>query len=145
MAHMANPAVSILVYSDDSTVRASIRSSLGSKVSPTMGENEIHEFATAAALHAYIDSRPSGRVADLIILDAEAVPEGGMGIARALKDEVFQCPPVLLIIARADDAWLAKWSRAEATVVHPIDPFSFSHVVSELLTSNADKGQSHLV
>ncbi|MCX6430751.1 MAG: hypothetical protein NTX12_07320 [Actinobacteria bacterium] len=142
---MANPPVAILVYSDDSTVRASVRASLGSKVGPELGDKEIHEFATAAALHAYIDSRPSGRVADLIILDAEAVPEGGMGIARALKDEVFQCPPVLLIIARPDDAWLAKWSRAEATVVHPIDPFAFSNVVSELLTSNSSKGQSHLV
>jgi CheY-like chemotaxis protein len=142
---MATSRVSILLYSDDSTVRASARSALGSKINPTFAENEFHEFATAAALHAYIDARPAGQVADLIILDAEAVPEGGMGIARALKDEVFQCPPVLLIVARADDAWLAAWSRAEAVVVHPIDPFTFAQTAGSLLTSGADRSQTHLV
>jgi DNA-binding response OmpR family regulator len=142
---MANSRVAILLYSDDSTVRASVRSALGTKLSPGHADNEIFEFATAAALHAFIDARPSGQVADLIILDAEAVPEGGMGIARALKDEVFQCPPVLLLVARADDAWLAAWSRAEAVVMHPIDPFTFAQSAAALLADHADRSRTHLV
>ena len=71
--------------------------------------------------------------ADLFIVDGEATPEGGMGISRQLKDEVFQCPPVLLVTARPDDAWLAAWSRADAVIVHPIDPFTVADRVATLL------------
>ena len=104
-----------------------------------MAVNEIHEFATADALHAYIDERGSDGTAraDLVILDGEAVPEGGMGISRQFKDEIFNCPPILLIVARPDDAWLARWSRADATLVHPIDPFTFAESVEALLRARA--------
>ncbi|HUW87718.1 MAG TPA: hypothetical protein VMW30_04990 [Candidatus Paceibacterota bacterium] len=127
----------ILVYSDDSTVRAAILSALGKRVSADLGEHDISEFATADALRAVIDASKPGKAADLIILDAEAVPEGGMGVSRQLKDEVFQCPPVLLITARPDDAWLAAWSRSDATVLAPIDPFTFAHVAAGLLRRTA--------
>jgi hypothetical protein len=57
---------------------------------------------------------------DLFILDGEAVPEGGMGVAQTIKDEVFNCPPVLLITAQnIKIIGLATWSRAEATVTAP--------------------------
>lgn len=123
----------ILIYSDDSTVRSAILSALGKRVSADLPEHDISEFATADALRAVVDASKSAPAADLIILDAEAVPEGGMGVSRQLKDEVFQCPPVLLITARPDDAWLAAWSRADATVLAPIDPFTFANVVAGLL------------
>lgn len=126
----------ILVYSDDLSTRATVINALGKRVSAEAPEHEIREFATAAALRAYVDSASSGGNADLIVLDAEAVPEGGMGLCRQLKDEVFQCPPVLLITARPDDAWLAAWSRADATVLAPIDPFTFGEVAAKLLSSS---------
>lgn len=122
----------ILVYSNDSAVRSAIASALGKRAGADLPEHDISEFATADALRAVLDASKSQR-ADLIILDAEAVPEGGMGVSRQLKDEVFQCPPVLLITARPDDAWLAAWSRADATVLAPIDPFTFANVAAELL------------
>ena len=59
---------------------------------------------------------------DLAILDGEAVPAGGMGICRQLKDEIYRCPPVLVLIGPAEDGWLATWSRADAVVAHPLDP-----------------------
>lgn len=124
----------ILVYSDDSAVRAVIAGALGKRVSADLPEHDISEFATADALRAAVDASKSQR-ADLIVLDAEAVPEGGMGVSRQLKDEVFRCPPILLITARPDDAWLAAWSRADATVLGPIDPFTFAHVAAGLLRS----------
>ena len=129
----------IIVYSDDSSVRGSIIAALGQRVSDDLSELEIHEFATGAALRLYVDKRGSdGKCrADLFILDAETVPEGGLGIARQLKDEVFECPPVLMITARPDDAWLAKWSRAEAVVMHPIDPFTLAKSVTELLRAHS--------
>lgn len=112
---------------------------LGARITSDMPANVIHEFATADALHAYIDERGAhGEArADLVILDGEAVPEGGMGIARQFKDEIFNCPPILLIVARADDAWLARWSRADVTLVHPIDPFTFAASAEALLRAHA--------
>ena len=120
----------IVIYSDDSSVRASIVASLGRRVASDLAEHTIHEFATGPALRAFVDS---GAPVDLFILDGESAPEGGLGIARQLKDEVFNCPPVLVITGRVQDSWLAAWSMAEASVVHPIDPFTMAQTAAQLL------------
>ena len=124
------PKKHIVVYSDDSSVRAAVKSALGTRTASDLPEHVIHEFATAAALRAYVDNKST---VHLFILDGEAVPEGGMGVARQLKDEVFECAPVLLITGRKEDAWLAAWSMADASVVHPIDPFTLAKSAAELL------------
>jgi len=137
---MSSPRKSqIILYSDDSSVRQAIISALGKKVANDLGEHEVFEFATGAALRQYIEHNGvDGKFkADLFILDGEAVPEGGMGIARQLKDEVFNCPPVLLITGRPQDAWLAAWSRAEASISHPLDPFTLASTVADLLRTSA--------
>ena len=128
----------IVVYSDDMTVRAHIAAALGSRVAPDLAPHTITEFATGPALRLYVDgqARKGELGIDLFILDGEAAPEGGMGIARQLKDEVFKCPPVLVITARKEDAWLATWSRAEANVLHPIDPFTLAETVADLLRAS---------
>jgi DNA-binding response OmpR family regulator len=128
----------IVVYSDDITVRAHIAAALGSRVAPDLAPHTITEFATGPALRLYVDgqARRGELDIDLFILDGEAAPEGGMGIARQLKDEVFNCPPVLVITARKEDAWLATWSRAEANVLHPIDPFTLAETVADLLRAS---------
>jgi DNA-binding response OmpR family regulator len=128
----------IVVYSDDITVRAHIAAALGSRVAPDLAPHVITEFATGPALRLYVDgqARKGELGIDLFILDGEAAPEGGMGIARQLKDEVFNCPPVLVITARKEDAWLATWSRAEANVLHPIDPFTLAETVADLLRAS---------
>jgi CheY-like chemotaxis protein len=127
----------ILVYSDDATVRESVRKALGRRLSQDLPENEVIEFATADALRLYIDTKKVGKKSnvDLFILDGEATPEGGMGLARQLKDEIFNCPPTLLIVVRAQDAWLAGWSRADGVVTHPIDPFTLSKSVLALVST----------
>ncbi len=122
----------IVVYSDDQSVRASVISALGKKVASDIGAHQIIEFATGPALFQYVDS---GKQVALFVLDGESVPEGGMGIARQLKDEVFQCPPVLLLTGRPEDAWLASWSRADDVVIHPIDPFTLADRAATLLRS----------
>jgi DNA-binding response OmpR family regulator len=124
----------LALYSDDSTVRRSVIAALGKQLDKDLPIHEIKEFATAAALRLYVDSK---KQVDLFILDAEAVPEGGMGVCRQLKDEVFNCPPVLLITARSSDNWLAAWSKADATVMHPIDPFTIAAKCAGLFKSNS--------
>jgi len=124
----------VVIYSDDSDVRAAIKASLGSKLASDLTV-EVTEFATADALRQYIDQTDTnGAVrADLFILDGEAAPEGGLGVARQLKDEVFNCPPSIVLIARQSDAWLAAWSRAEASLQHPVDAFALAKTATELL------------
>lgn len=123
-------ALHIVIYSDDSSTRKAITGALGTRLATDLAHHEIHEFATGDALRAYVDG---GARVDLFILDGEAAPEGGLGIARQLKDEVFECPPVLAIIGRQADAWLAAWSRAEASVSHPVDPFTLARTAADLI------------
>jgi DNA-binding response OmpR family regulator len=126
--------LTIAIYSDDSTVRSSIITALGNRISSDLPEHKIVEFATGPALRLYLDSKQS---VDLFILDGEAVPEGGLGLARALKDEVFNCPPILAITGRVQDNWLASWSKADEVVMHPIDPFTIASKVAALLKSTS--------
>jgi DNA-binding response OmpR family regulator len=129
----------IAIYSDDSSVRAAVILALGNRIAEDLPEHEIHEFATGAALRQYIDRKSQDGTfkIDLFILDGEATPEGGLGVARQLKDEVFNCPPVLAITGRKEDAWLAAWSKVEASVIHPIDPFTLARTVAELLRAGS--------
>ena len=124
----------VVIYSDDSSVRAAVKAALGSKLASDLPV-ETTEFATADALRQYIDKKDTkGQVrADLFILDGEAAPEGGLGVARQLKDEVFNCPPSIVLIARQSDSWLAAWSRAEASLQHPVDAFALAKTATELL------------
>ena len=119
----------VLVYSDDRTTRESVRLALGKRPAADLPEITYIECATEPAV---IKAMDAGGI-DLAILDGEAVPAGGLGIARQLKDEIFRCPPVLAIIGRPQDAWLATWSRAEAAVSHPIDPVRLAEAAGDLL------------
>ncbi len=121
----------VLLYSDDRTVREQVRLALGSRLAADLPEIEVREVATQPAVLWAMDA---GDI-DLVILDAEAVPAGGMGLAHQLKDEIPNCPPVLLLVARVADAWLATWSRAEAVSSYPIDPVRLPAAAAELLRS----------
>lgn len=70
---------------------------------------------------------------DLLILDGEAVPAGGLGISRQLKNEIYRCPPILVLTGRPQDAWLATWSQADGVVTHPIDAFELAEAVLALV------------
>jgi DNA-binding response OmpR family regulator len=124
----------VLVYSDDMFTRATVIRALGKRPHPDLPEVEYLECATEPVVIAAMDA---GGI-DLAILDGEAVPVGGMGIARQLKDEIFRCPPLLILTGRVEDGWLATWSRADAAVPHPIDPLELAETVVRLLRPRAD-------
>jgi DNA-binding response OmpR family regulator len=122
-------ALRILVYSNNAQTREAVMLALGKRVHPDLPELSYVEVATAPIVIRRVDA---GDI-DLAILDGEATPVGGMGIAKQLKDEVSPCPPIVVLTGRPDDAWLASWSRAEAAVPHPVDPIRLSRTVFELL------------
>jgi DNA-binding NarL/FixJ family response regulator len=121
----------VLIYSSNSGIRLSIQQCLGSLPDKRTAPVEFVETATQSAVLAELSS---GKC-DVLILDAEAAPSGGIGLAKQLKDELLQCPPILVLIARADDAWLADWTRADAVVSRPIDPMVLREAVIPLLRS----------
>ena len=121
--------LTILLYASDRRTRTDVRLGLGRKVAADLPPIRLLEVATPAALISAMDA---GGI-DLVILDGEAVPAGGMGLCRQLKDEILRCPPILLLIGRPDDAWLATWSRADGAVPHPIDPIRLPAAVAKLL------------
>ena len=121
----------VLVYSDDANTRQQVILALGRRPHPDLPELTYVEVATEPVVIQQLDA---GGIA-LAILDGEAVPAGGLGIAKQLKDEIYQCPPVLVLIGRPQDAWLATWSRADAVVSHPIDPVQLAESVIGLLRS----------
>src|SRR5215211_3575638 len=120
--------LTILLYASDRTTRENVRLALGRKVAADLPPVRVLEVATKAALISGVDA---GGI-DLAILDGEAVP-GGMGMCRQLKDEILRCPPIILLIGRPDDAWLATWSRADGAVSHPVDPIRLPAAVARLL------------
>ncbi len=130
MAAEIEEKLEIALYSDDASVRETVRKALGSRIAPDLAPHTITEFATGPGLRSRVDS---GQNFDLYILDGESVPEGGLGIAKQLKDEVFNCGTVIVIVGRASDAWLAGWSRAEGVISHSIDPFTLAATVADIL------------
>lgn len=119
----------VLLYADDRTVRDQVKVALGRRVAMDLPELTIVETATR---HAAMDALDAGGI-DLVIADGEAVPLGGMGLSKQIRAEVPNHPPVLLLVARTADAWLATWSEAEAVVSYPIDPVRLPAAVAELL------------
>ncbi|MDQ3627903.1 MAG: hypothetical protein M3419_03665 [Actinomycetota bacterium] len=121
--------VRVCLYSDDSDTRRAVRTALGRRPHPDLPDFEYVEVATEPRVLQVMDA---GGIT-LAILDGEAVPAGGMGIARQLKDEIYRCPPVLVLTGRPQDAWLATWCKAEAAVPHPIDPIQLAETVIRLV------------
>lgn len=124
----------VMVYSDDRITRQQIMLSLGRRPSADLPAIDYVEVATLPVAIQQADTRTY----DLFILDGEATPAGGLGVCRQLKDEIFHCPPILVIVGRPQDAWLATWSRADGVVSHPIDPLALAEVTTRLLQRRAD-------
>lgn len=121
--------ISVLLFSDNSATRDAIRVGVGRRPSADI---EIVRWFECATTHTVINAVESEKF-DLLILDGEASPEGGMSLARQLKSEIFDSPPVLVLIARQEDGWLASWSLAESAVVFPNDPMTLANAVTRAL------------
>jgi DNA-binding response OmpR family regulator len=124
---MSNPVV--LVYSHRQDVRDRIMAAVGRRPAPDVGRIDFLECSSVADVLMAIDDR----VADVVILDGEAQPTGGMGICRQIHQESAAIPPIVLTVRRADDRWLATWSQADEILVHPLDPVIAAETVASLL------------
>jgi DNA-binding response OmpR family regulator len=130
---MSTQTTKILVFSHRPEVRETIITAVGRRPAPDLSRVEYVEVGTIADVLYEVDN---GTV-DLLILDGEAQPTGGMGLSRQLKDEITNCPPVVVVVRRKDDRWLATWSQADAVLVHPLDPLAAAETVAEVLRGSA--------
>ncbi len=119
----------VLLYSDDRTTREQVRLTLGKTLAADLPELDVYEVATQPVVLQTMDA---GGI-DLVILDGEATPSGGIGLCHQLKNEIKDCPPVLLLVARVADAWLATWSEADAITPYPVDPVRLPAAAADLL------------
>ncbi|MGK2309402.1 response regulator [Cutibacterium sp. V947] len=129
-------ALKILVYSDDHTVREQVKVALSGMIASDLPRAEVIETATEASVVGAVSSGHH----DVLIADAESTPYGGMGVCHQLKDEVEDCPPVVLLVSRIADAWLASWSHADAIATHPVDPVALPQTVAAVV--RASRGEA---
>ena len=120
--------LTVLVYASNPQTTDRVIRALGEHPLPDVTIDAVPVSTSDAAI-----ARLDADGVDLAILDAEAAPSGGMGLARQIKDEIDSPPPVVLLVARRDDAWLASWSRAEAVVPHPVDAVTLATAVTSLI------------
>jgi len=132
-ADTAARAPRILLYSDDVDAREQVRLAVGRRLG--RGEPDI-AWTEVATADAAIAATETGGL-DLLVLDGEADKVGGLGLCRQLKDEVYACPPVLVLTGRPQDAWLASWSNADAVVSRPLDPVVLHAAVADLVHAEA--------
>ena len=126
-------ASTVLLYSDDPQVRDRMRLAIGPRPASDL-EVEFVESDTYEQTVRLVDDYD----VDLMVLDGEAQPAGGLGIARQIKDELTDCPPTCVVIARAADRWLAAYAAVDATLVHPLDPVLTAQTVATLLRQRSD-------
>lgn len=120
--------LTVLVYSDDVDTRTQVRLAVGRRPASDLPRVEWIECATPDAVISAMDAAG----VDVAVLDGESSPHGGMGLCRQLKNEIYRCPPVLLLTGRPQDSWLAAWSLADNAVSHPLDPAAVAQAVAEL-------------
>ena len=126
---MADRPMTLLLYSNDFDTRERVKLAVGRRPAAGLPQVEWLECATEPAVIKALDDATIG----VAILDGEAAPAGGMGICRQAKDEIYRCPPILVLTGRREDNWLAAWSRADAVVPHPLDPIVLAEAVADLM------------
>jgi DNA-binding response OmpR family regulator len=131
------PKRRVLLYSDHAQTREAVLLGAGTRVAKDLPPIEWVEVAT----HAMVISRVEKEHFDLLVLDGEAGKAGGMGLCRQLKDEIFRCPPVLVLVARREDLWLASWSDADAVLARPLDPLELQETIARMLRVPVEGGR----
>lgn len=107
----------ILVVSEDPRARDFVRSSVGSDAEYLVALNGLEAIRVAK------EEAP-----DIVVADETTEPFGAFGMSRELK-MLADPPRVVVILERAQDAWLAKWSGADRWLVRPVDPFELAEAV----------------
>jgi DNA-binding response OmpR family regulator len=123
----------VLVASDAAWVRDHVR---GALVGPGFEVIEVDRGQDVRQVVA--ERRP-----DLVIVDLQIANMGGMAVSLDLRLEESggRLPhvPILLLLDREADRFLARRSTADAMLVKPIDPGTLRRTVKTLLAAEEER------
>ncbi|MDP9328988.1 MAG: hypothetical protein M3P10_12370 [Actinomycetota bacterium] len=73
---------------------------------------------------------------EVIVADEIASRAGAFALAKELREGAAEPYDgiIVILLERKHDAWLARWSGADAWFVKPVDPFALAERVLELVT-----------
>ena len=76
----------------------------------------------------------------VVVADEITSPAGAFALAKDLKDaeRPFE-GAVIILLDRSQDAWLARWSGADAWFVKPINPFEVAERVARFLVESREE------
>lgn len=132
------PVPDVLVASDESWVRDEVRSVLSGW--PDVRIREVSSgLAAVAAVH---ESEP-----DLAVFDSQIGNMGGMATCLELRlDESagrLDHVPVLILLDRRADVFLARRAEAEGYLVKPLDPIRLRRAMTALLDGGTFEDVAH--
>jgi CheY-like chemotaxis protein len=136
---MTDQISTVLLYSDDPDVRDRMRLAVGPRPAADLAVRFV-EAGTYDDCVRLLD----GTDVDLLLLDGEASPAGGLGIARQVHDEYDDVPPIVVTVARAADRWLAAYAKVDAVIRLPMDPIVTGQTVAGLLRDRSADGGAAL-
>ena len=128
-ADVDEKSLEVLVYSDNRDTRNEVMQAVGRRVAK--GAPRINWTEAATWEGAYLKVEESHY--DLLILDGEAAKLGGIGFGKMVRDELVPDMPYIILIGRPQDEWLARVSKPNAVLEHPVDPRTLSATVAEIL------------
>ncbi|PZS23344.1 MAG: hypothetical protein DLM54_01440 [Acidimicrobiales bacterium] len=117
----------VLIVSDAANVRADVRSVLGGPAA------DVRELDSGAQVAGQVKAEPP----DLLVLDLQIGNMGGMAtcLDLRLEESAGRLPhvPVLMLLDRRADVFLARRSAAEGWVVKPLDPIRLRVAIQAIL------------
>lgn len=124
----------ILVVADTPWVKSDVHAAL------SLPGFELQDHADPRTLTAAVKEFEP----DVAVIDLQVAAMGGMAMARALKEASlaagFPDVPVVLLLDRSADAFLAKCSAASAWVVKPFNATELRTAIGNLLTEETAAG-----
>lgn len=133
LTHVAD----VLIASDSGAVREEVRGVLDPSTTT------MREITRGAAVLPAVREK----VPDLAVIDLQIGKMGGMATCLDLRLEegAGRLPhvPVLMLLDRRADVFLARRSGAEGWVLKPLDPIRLSRAVTAILGSRRYEDDSH--
>ena len=127
----------VLIASDSVAVRNEVRAVLGAR------DYSVREVTTGPmVVEAVLD-----RVPDLLVCDFQIGNMGGMAITLELRLEEsggrLDHVPVLLLVDRRPDVFLARRSEADGFLVKPLDPIRLRRAITAILAGGTYEDTSY--
>ncbi len=128
---------SVLVASDTASVRAEIAAVV------QRPDREVRDVHSGPALLAAV----AEDLPDLVVVDMQMGNMGGMAVCLELRLEEsygsLAHVPVLMLLDRRPDVFLARRSGAEGWLVKPLDPIRIRRAVDALLAGGTFEDPSY--